>query len=76
MFFGEFLVQDNIITKKQLENAINFQKENLEMRIGQVFVHLDYIDHSKLKELLELHLTNSATAILSDPEFANELKDL
>ncbi len=75
MFFGQFLVRESIISENQLAESLDFQTKNPDMRIGEIFVHLEMIAIELLNELLNTHLTASASKIIDNPEFAKVLSE-
>jgi len=52
---GDLLLEYNYITQKQLEDALEAQKE-MDMRLGQVLTELGYISEEELTEALEMQL--------------------
>jgi type IV pilus assembly protein PilB len=52
---GDLLLEYNYITQKQLENALEAQKE-MDMRLGQVLIELGYISEEELTDALEIQL--------------------
>lgn len=75
MFFGQFLVRESIISENQLAESLDFQTKNPDMRIGEIFVHLEMIAIDVINELLNTHLTNAASKIIDDPQFVSVLSD-
>lgn len=51
MMLGEILIQDGAITKKQLDEAIEYQKKN-EGLIGIILIKLGYINEKQLQRAL------------------------
>jgi type IV pilus assembly protein PilB len=52
---GDLLLEYNYITQKQLEDALEAQKE-MDMRLGQVLTELGYISEEELTDALEMQL--------------------
>lgn len=53
MKIGEELVQEGLITKDQLDKALELQKKKPGMKIGEVLLELGYIDVEKFMIVLE-----------------------
>ncbi len=51
MKLGEMLVIDGIITREQLEIALNEQKKTREL-LGEILVRLNFVDSKTLQEYL------------------------
>ena len=51
-FFGEYLLNRDIITREQLEEAVRVQREN-NVLLGTLAIQRDYLEESRLTELLE-----------------------
>jgi hypothetical protein len=56
---GELLLQDKIITQEQLQKALDYQKENPKVRIGEALVKLGFVS---IKTIVEIQ----AKQVLSD----------
>jgi len=56
---GELLLQEKIITQEQLQKALDYQKENPKVRIGEALVKLGFVD---IKTIIEVQ----AKQVLSD----------
>jgi len=52
LLLGEILIESGEITKEQLLEALQFQKENGGL-LGEILVGLGYINDEKLKEHLK-----------------------
>lgn len=46
--FGDILLQENIISKTQLDKALAFQSKNTHMKLGDVLIHLDFAGESAI----------------------------
>jgi len=53
---GEFLLQQKIITKKQLEDALEMQKDNKERLLGEIFVTLGILSKEDMVMAMEMFL--------------------
>ena len=51
-FFGAYLLDRNVITREQLDEAVLFQREN-NILLGMLALQREYLDESQLTELLE-----------------------
>ena len=51
---GVILVKNNIITEKQLQEALKIQKQNPEKRIGEILVELKYLTDEELLNALSM----------------------
>jgi type IV pilus assembly protein PilB len=49
---GESLVKNGVITKEQLEKALEEQKKHPEEKIGQILLRLGYLPVEDLESLL------------------------
>ena len=56
---GEILVENSYISKSQLEQALEQQRENSEL-LGQILISLGYITEDELKEALDLQQSEVA----------------
>ena len=54
MLFGEFLVNNSIITEEQLKEGLEFQKITNSF-LGETLLEMAYIDRVTLLRYLELH---------------------
>jgi type IV pilus assembly protein PilB len=52
MPIGESLVNSGVITKEQLEKALDEQKNHPEEKIGQILIKLGYLPMEELESLL------------------------
>jgi len=50
--FGELLLSLGALDQKQIDIISNYQKENPDMRFGQIAVHLGFINQELLKKYL------------------------
>lgn len=53
---GEFLVENRIITRSQLDEALELQKDNAGRLIGEILVTLGMLSKEQLVMALELYL--------------------
>lgn len=53
MKIGEELVQEKLITKEQLDKALEVQKKKPTMKIGEILLDLGYIDVEKFMIVLD-----------------------
>jgi hypothetical protein len=53
---GEFLVENNIITKAQLDDALDMQRYNKERLIGEILVTQGVLNREHLVMALEMYL--------------------
>jgi len=51
---GEFLVENGIITNKQLTDALELQKDNKDRLIGEIFVTLGVLNKEQLIMAMEM----------------------
>ncbi len=51
--FGQFLVENNIITQNQLEEALELQKDNKERLVGEILVTLGILSKEDIIMALE-----------------------
>jgi len=52
--FGEFLCSKNLVTNEQVEEALTFQANHKELKIGEIFYRLGFLDQEHvLKQLTE-----------------------
>ncbi len=56
MMIGKMLLEKGIITKEQLEKALETQSENPKLLLGEVLINLEYIKISTLVAMLEKQL--------------------
>jgi hypothetical protein len=61
---GEFLIENNIITQKQLDEALDLQKYNAERLVGEVLVTQGVLSKEDLIMALEMFMMT--TGILPD----------
>jgi hypothetical protein len=68
---GEFLVENNIITLAQLEDALDLQRYNKERLVGEILVTQGVLTKENLVMALEMYL------MMTDlqPEHVNEWLD-
>ena len=50
--FGEFLCSKNLITNEQVEEALTFQANHKELKIGEIFCRLGFLDQEHVLKLL------------------------
>ncbi len=56
-YIGELLVDAGLISREQLDNALEFQKNNtIKKQIGDILVDLGYITENQLHEVLEFQM--------------------
>ena len=67
MFFGQFLIQHNIITSEQLEKGLAEQKA-LKIPLGEVLVHLGFSDKETIDHYLGVHFLLINDELINDPE--------
>ena len=53
---GEFLLENEIITEKQLNEALEMQKDNPDRLIGEILVTLGVLSKEELIMALEMYL--------------------
>jgi hypothetical protein len=53
---GEFLIENKIITMKQLDEALALQKDNRDRLIGEILVTLGALSKEELVMALEMYL--------------------
>lgn len=53
MRFGELLVKEDLITKKQLEDALDLQKSNQKIPIGEILLTQGVINREQLIGYIE-----------------------
>jgi hypothetical protein len=53
---GEFLIEHNIITKEQLNDALDLQRFNKDRLIGEILVTLGVLSKEDLVMALEMYL--------------------
>ncbi len=70
MYFGEFLVVNNIITKEQLDEGLHFQKITRNL-LGETLLEMAYIDKETLEKFLEMHLVTCIDKILHENVFSD-----
>lgn len=65
---GEFFVEKKIITNKQLNDALEMQKDNRDMRLGQILVTQGVLSKGDLIMALEMFLvvTDSTVDIIDE----------
>ena len=68
-FFGNYLVEQQVITEDQLNKALEWQKDNSDKLIGEILVVLGFIDRERMQDHLEDHLLKCAEIISTDPMF-------
>ncbi len=52
---GDLLIQNGVITQKQLRNALNIQKVTKE-KLGQILISQNLVTETKIMEILKLQL--------------------
>lgn len=65
--FGEFLISHNVIDKRQLEEALEAQKD-MGKPLGETLVELGFLEAGSLDLYLERHLLHNADSLINDPE--------
>ena len=56
-YIGELLVDAGLISREQLDNALDAQKiDSVKKQIGDILVELGYITENQLHEVLEFQL--------------------
>jgi len=53
MQLGEMLVNEGLITKEQLNEALEIQKKEQNKKIGEILIELGYIDIEKFTMVLD-----------------------
>ena len=53
MKLGEYLVQNNLITSDQLNQALELQKTRPDQKIGEILVELGYLSPDNLQKAIE-----------------------
>jgi hypothetical protein len=56
MQIGEILVKEGLLTKSQLEEALELQKKNPKKKIGEILIECDYIDIESFTKYLAQQL--------------------
>ncbi len=59
--FGEFLIEEKVITRNQLNEALDMQRFNKERLIGEILVTLGIITKEQLIMSMELFLMITGT---------------
>lgn len=59
---GEILVDKNVITEKQLQEALNIQRSSGQ-RLGQVLIRLGYVTEQDLIDILEEHIDTERVSL-------------
>lgn len=72
MMFGEFLVNNAIITKEQLQEGLQFQKIT-RCLLGETLLEMAYIDRPTLKKYLGLHLSERMEKLLEEDIFMEDM---
>ncbi|MCL1911037.1 MAG: hypothetical protein FWG13_02395 [Leptospirales bacterium] len=69
---GEFFVQNKIITKEQLTEALSLQKDNPEQLIGHVLVTLGAVTKEQLIMAFEAYLITSGLTVTRADEWLDQ----
>lgn len=59
-FFGEFLIEEGLIQRSDLERALYEQSRYRRLRIGEILVDLGHISDKKLHDAVQAQLTDLA----------------
>ncbi len=63
MPLGETLVNNGVITKEQLDAALQEQKKHPEEKIGEILLRLGYLPMEELKVYIESRSGDGASAL-------------
>ena len=55
---GDILLENKVISKQQLNQALEFQKKNKDQLLGQIFISLNIIKPDILIKYLDLQINN------------------
>jgi len=72
---GEFLVNNGIITKIQLNDALDLQKDNTERVIGEILVTQGVLTKEELVMALEMFLMTDETGSVEITDHVDEWLD-
>jgi len=56
MKIGEILIQEGLITKSQLEEALNHQNSNPDKKIGEILIEKGYLTYDDFENILAKQL--------------------
>ncbi|HNR88894.1 MAG TPA: hypothetical protein PKM65_11190 [Spirochaetota bacterium] len=68
---GEFLVENGIVTRADLDEALEMQRDNPERLVGEILVTMGSISKEQLIMAMEMFLVETG----SDPEHVDEWLD-
>lgn len=71
MKFGELLVEDGVITQDQLNNALDLQKDNPKVPIGEIFLTQGVLTREQLLAYIEKMIFTTGVI----PDMAIEMLD-
>lgn len=66
MYFGQFLIENGVISRIQLEKGLEEQKKKQDMMIGTILADMGYLSHQSLDEYLLQHMALSAESLTSE----------
>lgn len=73
---GRILVDTGALTEKQLQQALKTQEEGGKTKpLGEILVHLGYVDPSKLQEIVRLQILESVHSMLDWREAVFRFED-
>ena len=56
MLIGEYLVEHEVITKEQIDKALEIQKNAPEKKVGEILIEMKVITYDTLIEYLDIQL--------------------
>jgi type IV pilus assembly protein PilB len=69
---GEFLVQNGIITREQLSEALEMQRDNPERLVGEILVTQGFITRDELIMAMEAYLMTTNTGEIHVDEWLDQ----
>ncbi len=63
MKFGEYLVQESKLNKDQLKEALSMQVDNPNLKLGEIFVSLEYLSASELLGSIEAYVKQTGVEL-------------
>lgn len=66
MYFGQFLIDNAVITQEQLQEGLALQAQKPEVMIGTILVEKGYIDSESLDDYLIQHMSLCAEALANE----------
>jgi hypothetical protein len=58
MLFGEELVQQGLISSKQLEDGLEYQKKNPDKKLGEIMIELGFINIDQMLKVVKKQLND------------------